>query len=161
VGRAEETVLLIFNLRLISESPYNVNPDLRAIVKRQFEKYAVRLAEVRGFEEEHKLHRNKRSIKEELRRRREKETIDLALTQQMLDPQKKLSPILHTYSLLNQTTTTTLHEPSTVFPEPAKPFSHTVFTSISSPQLLRSKTTPTRTAAASQSRSALVHNTWV
>lgn len=48
VGRAEETVLLIFNLRLISESPYNVNPDLRTIVKRQFEKYELRLVEAMG-----------------------------------------------------------------------------------------------------------------
>ena len=36
IGRAEETVLIIFNLRLISESPYNVNPDLKAHVKQQF-----------------------------------------------------------------------------------------------------------------------------
>jgi hypothetical protein len=64
VGRAEETVLLIFNLRLVSESPYNVNPDLRPNVKRQFEKYTRRLAEVIGFEEYNKLHRNKKSIKQ-------------------------------------------------------------------------------------------------
>lgn len=89
------------------------------------------------------MHRNKRSIKEELKRRREKETIDMAVTQEMLDPQKKLSPILHTYSL----TRTTLPSPS--LPSPPKPFSHSVFTSLSSPSLLRSKTTPTRSPAVS------------
>jgi hypothetical protein len=50
VSRAEETVLLIFNLRLVSESPYNVNPELRHNVKRQFEKYTRKLEEVIGFE---------------------------------------------------------------------------------------------------------------
>jgi hypothetical protein len=166
VSRAEETVLLIFNLRLVSESPYNVNPDLRPNVKRQFEKYTQRLQEIIGFEEFNKLHRNKRSIKDELRRRREKETIDLEVTQEM-QGQQKFSPILQTYSQLAFTERTQDQPTTAVLPEPPRQFSHTVFTAISSPRLLRSRTSPIPRetshckSTSSIVHSAIVHNTWV
>jgi hypothetical protein len=82
-----------------------------------------------------------------------------------MDHQKKqLSPILQTYSnvALSDLVFDTAATISTIaIPEPPKQFSHTVFTAISTPRLLRSKTSPVANNSSSNSKSTIVHNTWV
>jgi hypothetical protein len=75
----------------------------------------------------------------------------------MLDSHKKLSPILQTYS--NLVLSELPLESTITLPEQPKQFSHTVFTSISTPRLLRSKTSPIVSDAGVQN--VVVHNTWV
>lgn len=63
VSKSDETIVLIFNLRLIKEPPYNVNPDLLPIIKKSFQKYISHLDNSIELSEENKLYRNKSSIK--------------------------------------------------------------------------------------------------
>lgn len=50
VSKADNTIVLIFNLRLINEPPFNVNPELKMSIKKQYEKYIQSLSKIIEFE---------------------------------------------------------------------------------------------------------------
>lgn len=58
-SKSGQTVLVIFNLRLIKEPPYNVNPDLLPTIKQNYEHYTQSLYSSIGLSSANKLYRNK------------------------------------------------------------------------------------------------------
>lgn len=97
LSKADETVILIFNVRLIREEPYNVNPDLLPLLKEKYEKYESILERNIKVDQEHKLHRNKSSIKEEIKRKEVRDTFRRNVSLSLSKTGSITSPVLRTF----------------------------------------------------------------
>jgi ribosomal protein S17E len=131
------------------------------LIKKNFENYGAILDRIMSFDEHNRLHRNKSSIKEDIRRKEIRNTVRGEITREMSKNSTITSPIMRTYATIELESAPLDYTSRAIeVPDRSRPFSKTTFTSVSPLSSRHSRAYSTDVRKVQSSR-RLIHNTWI